>query len=173
MADLAARVGLRKASLFHHFATKEELRQAVIARVITRIKAAVAATVDAELAAGGTAVDAMTDRVVATLGADPYAARLVLREAMAWDGTSQDSLCEAFAESLAASERFVAAAQKSGMCAQGDPKHIVATLMGLHLLPFALSAVMERFTGQAPCSDSFIATRRDAVRAHVRAILHL
>src|ERR1700722_5940543 len=42
MADLAERVGLRKASLFHHFASKEQLRRAVLERLVQRITAKLA-----------------------------------------------------------------------------------------------------------------------------------
>jgi AcrR family transcriptional regulator len=173
MADLAARVGLRKASLFHHFASKEELRRAVLARLLHRVRSELeAATSDMKSNDGfSKGIDALTDAVVGLLGQEPYAARLVLREAMEWDAMSRDSLCEAFTESLQAGERFLTSAQKTGTCQSGNPKHIVATLVGMHLLPFALGGVMERFTGHAPWSASFIAERRSAVRDQVRALL--
>ena len=37
MSDLAASVGLRKASLFHHFASKEELKSAVLDRLVREV----------------------------------------------------------------------------------------------------------------------------------------
>ncbi len=177
MADLAERVGLRKASLFHHFASKEQLRRAVLERLVQRVTAKLA-TASAEMEAGGTGtdafakrVDALTDVVVNMLGDQPYAARLVLREAMEWDVGSKDSLAEAFADSLRVGEGFLAGAQQAGVCPAGDTKQLIATLMGLHLLPFALGGMMERFTGHAPWSEPFVTARRVAVRDQIRALL--
>jgi AcrR family transcriptional regulator len=175
MADLAERVGLRKASLFHHFASKEQLRRAVLERMVQRITSKLQlASHDIEVGgADGFAkrVDTMTDAVINMLGDQPYAARLMVREAMEWEATSKDSLSEAFAESMRAGEKFLKAAQQAGHCVQGDAQHLIASLMGLHILPFALGGVMERFTGHAPWTDAFVAARRAAVKVQVRALL--
>jgi len=175
MADLAERVGLRKASLFHHFASKEQLRRAVLERLVQRVTAALSSAASDQKGPDDGAfvkrIDVLTDAVVTMLGEQPYAARLVLREAMEWDATSKDSLCEAFNDSMRAGEKFLVAAQQAGACPSGDPKQIVASLMGIHLLPFALGGVMERFTGNAPWNESFVAARRSAVREQVRALL--
>jgi TetR/AcrR family transcriptional regulator len=174
MADLAERVGLRKASLFHHFASKDQLRRAVLERLVQRVTSALA-TSSVAVDGGGEgfarSLDTLTDAVVGMLGEQPYAARLVVREAMEWAAGKNDAIGEALTESLRAGERFLRAAQQSGACVDGDPKQLVASLMGLHLLPFALGGVMERFTGQAPWTESFIAARRAAVRAQARALL--
>jgi len=172
MADLAERVGLRKASLFHHFTSKEELRRAVLDRLVHRMTSALS---DATKEDGGDypkRIDAITDAVVDMLGEQPYAARLLVREAMAWTAhAKKDDVGEVLAESLRAGEQFLAAAQRAGACAACDTKQLVATLMGIHLLPFALGGVMERLTGHEPWSNEFINARREAVRAQVRTLL--
>ena len=174
MADLAERVGLRKASLFHHFASKEQLRRAVLERLVQRVTNALS-NANAEVNGGADgfarSLDAVSDAVIELLSQQPYAARLVLREAMEWETGSKDTLSEAFAESLRVGERFVSSAQQSGFCVDGDPKQIIASLMGLHLLPFALGGMMERFTGHAPWSDTFLESRKAAVRSQVRSLL--
>jgi AcrR family transcriptional regulator len=171
MADLAEHVGLRKASLFHHFVSKEELRRAVVERLVKRVTSALADATKADGDDFAQRVDRITDAVVGMLGDQPYAARLLLREAMDWDAKSSDSLGQAFAQSLTTGEHFLAAAQRDGRCTSSDPKQLIATLMGIHLLPFALGGVMENFMGHAPWTDSFIAARRTAVREHVRLLL--
>jgi AcrR family transcriptional regulator len=171
MADLAEHVGLRKASLFHHFASKEELRRAVLERLVLRVTATLADAAKPDGEDFGKRIDLVTDKVVEMLGEQPYAARLLVREAMEWDTKTKGSLGEAFAESLHTGERFLSAAQKAGVCVECDPKQLVATLMGLHLLPFALGGVMERFTGHAPWTKEFVDARRAAVRDQVRALL--
>ena len=175
MADLAERVGLRKASLFHHFASKEQLRKAVLERLVQRVTATLAKAASTESALQGDAfdkrVDSITDAVVGMLAEQPYAARLVLREAMEWNADSKDTLCEAFAESMRVGEKFLTAGQQAGVITSCDAKQLVASLMGMHLLPFALGGMMERFTGNAPWSDTFVAARREAVRSQVRSLL--
>lgn len=175
MANLAERVGLRKASLFHHFASKEQLRSAVLERLVQRVTTQLGhATEDSsglDRDAFAHSLDGLTDAVITMLGEQPYAARLMVREAMEWDGASKDKLSEAFAESMRAGERFFSAAQKAGHCVAGDIRQLIASLMGLHILPFALGGVMERFTGHAPWSDAFISSRRNAVKAQVRALV--
>jgi len=173
MADLAERVGLRKASLFHHFASKEELRGAVLDRLVRRMTSVLTeATKDDAGVDYAKRIDALTDAVVDMLGAHPYAARLLLREAMEWTANDKkDDLGEALAKSLHAGEQFLTAAQRAGACVAHDPKQLIATLMGLHLVPFALGGVMERFMGHEPWSHEFISARRAAVRAQVRSLL--
>ena len=46
MADLAERVGLRKASLFHHFPSKELLYAAVLERPVNELGAVVSQAID-------------------------------------------------------------------------------------------------------------------------------
>ncbi len=174
MADLAERVGLRKASLFHHFASKEQLRKAVLERLVQRVTATLAKAATDPASQGDAfdkRVDAITDAVVGMLAEQPYAARLVLREAMEWNADSKDTLCEAFAESMRVGEKFLTAGQQAGVITTCDSKQLVASLMGMHLLPFALGGMMERFTGNAPWSDAFVTARRQAVRDQVRSLL--
>src|ERR1700759_5549487 len=75
MADLAETVGLRKASLFHHFASKELLYAAVLERLVDEVGAAIA---KAMLAEGDFAcrLDALCDAITVVLGEQPFAARL-------------------------------------------------------------------------------------------------
>lgn len=173
MADLAERVGLRKASLFHHFASKEQLRRAVLERLVQRITALVGAEAESKPATTDFAqkVDALTDAIVHVFGEQPYAARLLLREAMEWGTGNGGTLAEALAGSMAMSEKFIIAGQQAGAFVPGDPKQIVASFMGMHLLPFAMGGVMEQFMGQPPWTPEFIAARCRAMREQVRAML--
>jgi len=78
MRQLAARVGLGKSSLFHHFPTKLELYAAVLDRVLERIEQGLGR----DARSGGTAdvrLEAWIAGVVQTLAEDPRAGRLMLR----------------------------------------------------------------------------------------------
>ncbi len=170
MADLAEKVGLRKASLFHHFASKDQLRRAVLERLVQRVSAIIG---------DGTAgsanfvqqLDTLTDAIVSMFGEQPYAARLLVREMMEWGAASGGALREALTESMALSEKFLAAGQQAGAIREGDPKQFILSMMGIHLLPFAVGGLMEQFTGHAPWSAEFIDARRKAVREQIRALV--
>src|SRR5437660_8174348 len=74
MADLAERVGMRKASLFYHFASKDLLYAAVLDRLVTSVAGAISTAVTAE----GDFVerlDTLSDAMTTTLGEQPFAAR--------------------------------------------------------------------------------------------------
>src|SRR2546426_10712709 len=79
MADLAERVGLRKASLFHHFASKDVLYGAVLERLIKPLSE----TIHRGLQTQGSVMerlDAMNDAITQALGASPVTARRLVRE---------------------------------------------------------------------------------------------
>jgi AcrR family transcriptional regulator len=173
MADLAERVGLRKASLFHHFASKEELRRAVLERLVTRFAQVISETLASSPSSADFALrlDSLTDAMIGIMQEQPYAARLLLREAMEWGPNDGGALGDALASSLELGEKFLLAGQQTSTVRAGDAKHMVASVMAIHLLPFAIGGVMERFTGGSPWTESFIAARREAVKAHLRALL--
>lgn len=170
MADLAARVGLRKASLFHHFASKEELRTAVLDRLVREVGGAIALATSAE-GSFEERLDTLSDAITNVLGEQPFAARLLVREAMDWgpDATSETS--QAIAAVLDAAVQFIRAGQQSGVFRDADAPQVIITLLGLHFMPFAIAGVVERFAKLRPFEAEFVAARRVAVRAQVRSLL--
>src|SRR5258706_4568198 len=91
MADLAERVGLRKASLSHHFASNEVLYAAVLERLVAAVGAAIG---KAALTPGSflERMDGLTDAITVVLGEQPFAARLLIREVMDWGPVVRDHL---------------------------------------------------------------------------------
>jgi AcrR family transcriptional regulator len=81
IAEIADAVGVKKPSLLYHFASKEELRQAVLDNVLARWnetlpRVLVAAT------AGEDQFEGVTRELVSFFMADPDRARLLIREAL-------------------------------------------------------------------------------------------
>lgn len=170
MADLAERVGLRKASLFHHFASKEELRAAVLDRLVHEVGGAIAAAASAE----GDYVerlDALSDAIVTLLGEQPFVARLLLREAMDWKEDGGGDVGRAILSVLQSAEAFIDSGQKADVFGPGDPRQAIVTLVGLHFMPFAIGAVVQQFVGSEPWSPAFIDARKTALRQHVRCMI--
>jgi AcrR family transcriptional regulator len=170
MNDVAERVGMRKASLFYHFATKDALYEAVLDRLVASIGSALGVVYGGE----GTfeerlarAASTLTD----VLGAHPYAARLLLREAMDWGPVIRGKLLEHILEVLEAATAFVRAGQEGGAFADGDPKQVILSLVGAHFLPFAIGQLVEKFTGTQPFAPEFIAARHASLAQQVHRIL--
>jgi AcrR family transcriptional regulator len=171
MGDLAERVGLRKASLFHHFPSKDVLYATVLTELMGGVKAAI---LGAALAEGSFAqrLDALTDALTSTLGAQPHAARLLVREAMDWGPVMKSGLGRTINDVLAASLEFAKAGQREGVFnSELDPTHLIVTMIGIHFMPFVIGDIVEKFTGTSPFHAAFVEERKSAVRAQVRDLV--
>lgn len=171
MGDLAERVGLRKASLFHHFESKDALYATVLSELIESVQGAIASAATAE----GSFVDrldGLTDAITATLGAQPHAARLFIREAMDWGPVMRDQLADTVQIVLAASVEFARAGQREGVFDPDlDPEHIIISLIGVYFIPFVIDRTIEGFAGKSPFAAPFIDDRRRAVREQIRNLV--
>src|SRR5258708_23007248 len=110
MNDVAERVGMRKASLFYHFATKDALYEAVLNRLIERLATPLAAVYASE----GSFVerlDTATDALASAISHSPFTARLLVREAMDWGCVIRDQLLDKGLSGLEVSTAFVQARQ--------------------------------------------------------------
>jgi AcrR family transcriptional regulator len=171
MGDLAERVGLRKASLFHHFPSKDVLYATVLTELMDGLKTAI---LGAAMAQGSfpDRLDALTDAVTLTLGAQPHAARLLVREAMDWGPVMRDNLGRTVNDVLSAGLEFAKAGQREGVFnPDADLTQVVVSMIGIHLMPFAIGEIVERFTGTSPFHASFVEERKLAVRAQVRDMM--
>jgi TetR/AcrR family transcriptional regulator len=169
--EVAESVGIGKASLFHHFANKEALYEAVLDRLVTTFKE----PLEQIYASGGTfaqRLDTLTATLTRAFGERPYAARLLLREAMNWGPLMRDRLGDRVLLVLDAGAAWLAAGQQQGVFVEGDARHLVLTALGMHVLPFALAHLVERYTGTAPFAEAFIEARGRELTQHARR-LHL
>jgi AcrR family transcriptional regulator len=171
MGDLAERVGLRKASLFHHFPSKDVLYATVLGELMEGVKAAI---LGAAMAEGSFAqrLDSLTDALTSTLGAHPHAARLLVREAMDWGPVMKGGLSRTINDLLAASLEFAKAGQREGVFNPDlDPTHLIVTMIGIHFMPFVIGDIVEKFTGTSPFQAAFVEERKTAVRMQVRDLI--
>ena len=167
MNDVAGQVGMRKASLFYHFATKDALYEAVLDRLIGRLATPLAEVYSAQ----GSFVerlDRATDVLAGAVAESPYAARLLIREAMDWGPVIRGKLLEKMIVALESAAAFVRAGQEAGAFVEGDAKQYVLTALGSHFLPFALGQLVERFVGVQPFDPAFVVARRQALRRQVK-----
>lgn len=171
MGELATRVGLRKASLFHHFPTKDALYE----RVLTMLVEAMEAAVFGALSTEGTVLerlDSLSDAITAALGAHPHAARLLVGEAVHGGPLMREILGAKVDKVLSTAREFIRAGQREGVFDRElDPTHVVLTIAGAHFLPFAVEDIVHRFTGALPAHPAFVGARTVAVREQVRRML--
>ncbi|HEY5244002.1 MAG TPA: TetR/AcrR family transcriptional regulator [Polyangiaceae bacterium] len=167
MNDVAERFGMRKASLFYHFATKDALYEAVLDRLVASLQTAL----EAIYVSSGTyqdRLDAVTDTVVTLLSSHPYAARLLLREAMDWGPVIRGKLLERILLVLEAGAAWLRAGQEQGAFVEGDPKQLVLSSIGLHFLPFALGQLVEKYMGTGVFDEAFVSARAKALKSQAR-----
>jgi AcrR family transcriptional regulator len=141
LSEIADVVGLGKSSLFHHFRNKPQLYAAVCARILVRIEDNLVRS----LAAGGDPVarlERWTDQIIDLLAANPTYARLLLRSLFEDDELPGDTPEEM--EANAAIGRMVASVgtllregMSTGQLRAASVKHLLLTLVGLIVFPFA------------------------------------
>ncbi|MEO8799568.1 MAG: TetR/AcrR family transcriptional regulator [Polyangiaceae bacterium] len=170
MGDLAECVGLRKASLFHHYASKDELYIAVLECLVGRLGGLVAQTASGP----GTfseKLDRMTEATFDAFVTEPFAARLMVREMMDWGPFAKKSFETVAKPVLEASEAFLLSGQTEGVAREQSPRQALLTLISAHLLPYSIGTLIEHAWGATPFAPDFVAERKKAVRDHIRAFI--
>lgn len=170
LGTVAERSGLRRASLYHHFPTKEAMYQAVLDEVVSDLRKLV---LTARLQSGKfeERLDRLGELVTDYLGRQPSAARLLLRELVEGRhylfGAGQQRVRLAFD----VIESFLNAGMREGVFRRQDARQLAMSIVGLHLFYFAASDLLRGLSGGAdPFKPTQIAARKRALRAQVRAL---
>jgi TetR/AcrR family transcriptional regulator len=170
MNDVAERVGMRKASLFYHFATKDALYEAVLDRLVERLATPLGAVYGADVSFVER-LDMAADLLASAIGDSRFAARLLVREAMDWGPVIRGKLLDKLLLVLEEGTAFVRAGQEAGAFVEGDARHLVLTAVGAEFLPFALGQVVQHYVGSDPFEPSFVVTRGKELRVQLRNML--
>lgn len=171
MGDLAECVGLRKASLFHHFDSKDTLYATVLSQLIDRVGEAIVGAVSAE-GSFEQRLDALSEAITGILGMQPHAARLLVREAMDWGPLMRDQLAGRVQIVLASAVEFVKAGQEEGVFDRSlEPRQLIITLIGIHFMPFLIERSVEGFVAQSPFEPSFVEERQRSTREQIRRMM--
>jgi AcrR family transcriptional regulator len=132
---VADEVGVTKQAVLHHFATKEQLRQAVLDAMLSHWKEALPQLLLAATA-GEDRFDAVMGELRRFFDADPDRARLVLREALDRPEEIRRVLTTAVRPWLVAIADYIRSGQEKGQhFADVDPEVYV-----LHVLQLVISA---------------------------------
>jgi len=169
MAEIATQAGLRKASLFHHFQTKEALYLEVMSDISDELSQLVA---NAKLSEGSflERLDRLGALVVKYLGQHPSAARLAVRELVDGGPYYRGGGQNRVALSMNAVVLFLQIGMDEGVIASGDPRQLASSIIALHLFHFAAAGANSALLGQDVFSPPAIDARTQAVLTQVRRL---
>jgi len=169
LAHIAECAGIRKASLFHHFESKDALYLEAIGTTLAPIGQLVA---EAAVSAGDfvARLDSLSVGIARALGGEPVAARLLFRELVDRGRFLHGPGAVVVEQVLGAGQAFLQAGMDEGAIQPGNPAHLMMTLVGVHLAFFAAPDLSESMLGQSPFDEAVVADRAEAVRLQVRRL---
>ena len=169
MNTIAQRAGIRKASLFHHFASKEKLYIEVLATVVSSLGVYVA---EAGLGEGSFAqrLDRLGEMSEEWLVSNPTAARLMVWEVLGQGPFVNSDAGQAVPVTVREVSRFLAAGMEAGDIPRQDPDHLAFSIVSIHFLHFAVSGLTSELFNEDIFSAAHMAKRKPAVREQVRRL---
>lgn len=169
MREIAELAGIRKASVFHHFESKEALYQAVMDDALRRLFELVEA---ARLDQGSFAerLDRLSGLMTDALAQRPETAQLLLRELMGGGPYLQQGGGVRVQQTLEFTSSFLRAGMEAGAFIARDPNHLALSIAGLHLLTFAAQDAATGLLEAPLLSPEVFAARREQVTAQVRQL---
>lgn len=171
--DIAAGVGIRRASLLHHFHSKQVVYQTVFERALSdwieRVEAAVEP--DEPEGAGWTYTDRALTESVRWFAENPDFVRLVRHESLA-DGAHLgfdlgEALRPLFQRAVAYFEREMGA----GRLRKHDPEQLLISGYGAVLNYFSDVHFLEGLLGRDPMTEDALEARIQSIRDFFRAAL--
>ncbi len=169
METLAKNVGLRKASLFHHFPSKD----ALYAEVLGSLLADVGSMLDKAVVTEAPYLDrlaAFAESIVDAFGKRPHAGKLLFREAMDQGPVMKKWLGKAIADLLGRGLAIAEEGKRSGHFAGMDAKNIIVSMIGIYIVPYAIDNVVEDFDSGHENPEQKLFLRKAAVRAQILAL---
>lgn len=172
LASIAARAGIRKSSLLHHFESKDALYDEVFAAMLDDLDALLG---DA-MAAGASfpeRLDRLGDGLTHHLATHPTTARLLMRELAAAGAVLHRPGRARIQATLQATVALFADAIRAGELPPQDPGQLVISVVGLHLTAFAAPEVAATLLGAPLTTPDGARARAAAVRVQVRRLCGL
>ena len=169
LSTIADAAGIRKASLYYHFDTKEELYFEVLSGVLTNMSSLI---MNAQLGEGNFVdrIDRLSELVVDYFGEHPDASRLLVREAIG-DGDFLSGPGKEVAQRvLDGAAIFLEAGMKVGDFRKQPPKQLAISIVGMHLFFFASSGMNSQFMGEDIFSPSILIERKESLVAQIRSL---
>jgi TetR/AcrR family transcriptional regulator len=169
MGAIADQAGLRKASLFHHFPTKQALYLEVLGAIAGDLGRLV---LEAGLDRGDflQRLDRLGILVEEYLGSHPDAARLLLRELIDRGPFLRGPGKEMVQMTMGLTARFLQDGMDRGEIPSQDPRQLAVSIAGLHLTWYATSEVTSAFIDEDVFAPAQVRRRTAEVLRQVRLL---
>jgi TetR/AcrR family transcriptional regulator len=173
--DIAAGVGIRRASLLHHFPSKEAVYQAVFEIALAdwgeRINKSVENPPPGPEGEGWTHVDRVLTTAVRWFFENPEFVRLVRHESLAAGSHLGFDLGEALRPYFQRAVNYFDREMGEGRLRKHDPEQLIISGYGAILNYFSDVHFLEGLLGRDPMTEEAIEVRIEAVREFFRAAL--
>ncbi|MBI1948916.1 MAG: TetR/AcrR family transcriptional regulator [Deltaproteobacteria bacterium] len=169
MGDIAGRAGIRKSSLFHHFATKDDLYREALSTVVADLGVFVGQALQGD----GTFVERLDRSILATqhyFGAHPVAARLLMREFVD-GGAAITAAGDAVAAVLETSVAMFEQGMNEGILPRTDARHLAMTVAAVQIQFYATPEVSARLVGADVFAPDVVEQRSQIVVEHLHRLL--
>jgi TetR/AcrR family transcriptional regulator len=169
LSIIAEAAGIRKASLYYHFETKEALYFEVLASALGDLSTLIGDALTSEGPYLGR-FDHLNSVVVDYFGEHPDVARLLVREAIG-DGDFLQGPGQVVAQMvLDALAVFLEAGMKEGDFKKQPAKQLALSIVGMHLFFFASAGLSTQFIGEDIFSPVILSERKVSLMDQVRSV---
>jgi TetR/AcrR family transcriptional regulator len=169
--DIAAGVGIRRASLLHHFPSKEAIYQAVCERAVSDWADCIEEAVSGPVGEGWNYVDQVLTAAVRWFAQNPEFVRLVRHESLAADDHLGFDLGTAIRPWFERAVNHFDREMGAGRFRKHDPEQLLISGYGAVLNYFSDVHFLESLLGRDPMTEAAIEARIEAVREFFRAAL--
>jgi TetR/AcrR family transcriptional regulator len=169
--DIAAGVGIRRASLLHHFHSKEAIYQAVCERAVADWAECIDEAVRGPVGEGWNYVDQVLTAAVRWFALNPDFVRLVRHESLAAEDRPGFDLGVAVRPWFERAVNHFDREMGAGRFRKHDPEQLLISGYGAVLNYFSDVHFLESLLGRDPMTEEAIEARIEAVREFFRAAL--